>query len=236
MKINTAMLFAAGLGTRLKPFTDHHPKALAKVNGVPLLGHNLNYLKHYGIERVIVNVHHFGNQIVDYIQKNNFELEIIISDETNEVLETGGGLVKAKNLLGNNPFVVMNVDILTNLNLTNLMDYYISNQPIALLAITDRQSSRKLFFDKNNQLKGWKNFSNEEVIGQIDGYNAFAFSGIHIIDPKIFDFIEERGKFSIMTTYLNLMKSQQIMGFNHSGDLLIDVGKPEAIIEAEKHF
>jgi NDP-sugar pyrophosphorylase family protein len=127
-KIKTAMLFAAGLGTRLKPFTDFHPKALALVNGQPLLGHDLKYLNKHGIEKVIINIHHFGNQIIDYIKNNNFGLEIIISDETNEVLETGGGLVKAKDLLGDSPFLVMNVDILTNLDLFKFIDFQISRR------------------------------------------------------------------------------------------------------------
>lgn len=234
--IKTAMLFAAGLGTRLKPFTNNHPKAMALVNGKPLLGHNLQYLKNNGIEKIIINIHHFGNQIFDYVKSNDFGLEIVISDETDEVLETGGGLVKAKELLGNQPFLVMNVDILTNLKLQAFFEDYLSLKPLAMLAVSKRSSSRQLFFDDNKQLMGWKNFTSNEIIGEVEGFKFFAFSGIHIIDPQIFSFIQEKGKFSIMTTYLNLMNNQRILGYEHSDDLLIDVGKPEAILEAEKFF
>jgi MurNAc alpha-1-phosphate uridylyltransferase len=235
--IKTAMLFAAGLGTRLKPFTDNHPKAMAIVNGLPLIGHNLKYLKKHGFEKVVINIHHFGYQIVDYVKNNDFGLKIIISDEIDKVLETGGGLVKAKELLDNQPFLVMNVDILTDLDLKPFINSFFNKKPLVLLAVSDRKSSRKLFFNYNeNQLVGWKNFSNDDKIGQIENQQPFAFSGIHIIDPKIFDLIEEKGKFSIMTTYLNLMHNHQILGYDHTGDVLIDVGKPEAILEAEKYF
>jgi len=234
--IKTAMLFAAGLGTRLKPFTDFHPKALALVNNKTLLGHNLIYLKNHGIETIVINIHHFGNQIVDFIKSQDFGLEIIISDETNAVLETGGGLVKAKELLINNPFLVMNVDILTNLNLYQFFDFFQTNQPLAALAVSERKSSRQLYFDDQNQLKGWKNFVNNDYIGEINNNRALAFSGIHIINPDIFNYLPQSGKFSIMTSYLEIMNNHKVLGFNHSGDLLIDVGKPEAIIEAEKIF
>jgi N-acetyl-alpha-D-muramate 1-phosphate uridylyltransferase len=234
-KITTAMLFAAGLGSRLKPFTDHHPKALSLVNQKTLLQHNLEYLKKYGFEKVIVNVHHFASQIIDFIDKNNFGMEIIISDEQDEVLETGGGLVKAKKHLQDLPFLVMNVDILTDLDLQQLIDFYHQNQVLGVLAVSDRNSSRKLFFNQNNKLVGWKNFSNNETIGNTDDL-ALAFSGIHVLSPEIFDLIAETGKFSIMKTYMNLMEKHSFLGFNHSGGKLIDVGKPESIQEAELLF
>lgn len=231
------MLFAAGLGTRLKPFTDHHPKALAVVNGKPLLGHNLDYLKNYGIERVVINIHHFSSQIVNYLKHTHFDLDILISDETDEVLETGGGLVKAKDLLGSEPFLVMNVDILTHLDLSKFMAYYFEKEPLALLAVSDRKSSRKLYFDEKNQLKGWKNLASGEIIGSVNSDEKLvAFSGVHIIHPDIFDFLPKSGKFSIMTSYLELMTNHSILSYNHTGDFLIDVGKPEAILEAEKHY
>jgi N-acetyl-alpha-D-muramate 1-phosphate uridylyltransferase len=234
-KIKIGMLFAAGLGSRLKPFTDHHPKALAMVNQKPLLQHNLEYLKKYGIEKVVINVHHFATQIIDFVQKNDFGIEIIISDEQDEVLETGGGLLKAKKYLQDAPFLVMNVDILTDLNLFKLIDFYNQNQVLGVLAVSDRNSSRKLFLDQNHKLVGWKNFSNQETIGSTEGL-PLAFSGIHVLNPEIFNLISETGKFSIMTTYMNLMKNYSILGFNHSGGKLIDVGKPEAIKEAERLF
>ncbi len=232
------MLFAAGLGTRLKPFTDHHPKALAMVNGKPLLQRNIEYLKSFGIEEFVINVHHFTDQILDFLTKNeNFGVQIQISDESDEVLETGGGLVKAKDLLGNQPFLVMNVDILTDLNLSELMRFHWENQPLVTLAVSGRESSRKLLFEENNRLKGWKNLnSGEEIIASENILNELAFSGIHIIDPIIFEKMPTSGKFSIMTTYMELMKTEKILGFDHSGGVLVDVGRQESVLEAEKFF
>lgn len=236
--ISRAMLFAAGLGTRLKPFTDSHPKALALVNGKSLLERNIVYLKSFGINEFVINVHHFADQIVDFLQsKNNFDVSIQISDESDEVLETGGGLVKAKELLGDAPFLVMNVDILTNLNISELMKFHLENQPLVTLAVSDRESSRKLLFEKNNRLKGWKSFkTGEKIIASENPLEELAFSGIHIIDPKIFDKMQSSGKFSIMTTYMELMKSEPILGYDHTGGILVDVGRPESVLKAERFF
>ena len=233
-----AILFAAGLGTRLKPFTDNHPKALAKVNGKTLLERNIEYLKSYGISEFVINVHHFADQIVDFLEKNeNFGVNIEISDESDEVLETGGGLVKAKELLGDKPFLVMNVDILTDLNISKLIEFHLENQPLVTLGVSDRESSRKLLFEENNQLKGWKNLnSGEEIIASKNPLTEKAFSGIHIINPEIFEKMPTSGKFSIMTTYMEIMKTEKILGFDHSGGILVDVGRPESVLEAEKIF
>lgn len=233
-----AMIFAAGLGTRLKPFTDSHPKALALVNGKPLLQRNIEYLKAYGITDFVINVHHFADQIRAFLKENNnFEVNIQISDESEEVLETGGGLVKAKELLGDESFLVMNVDILTDLYLEDLIQFHYQHQPLVTLAVTDRDSSRKLLFEKNRHLKGWKNLnSGEEIIASSEELVERAFSGIHMINPRIFDFMPKEGKFSIMKTYMELMKEESILGFDHSGGILIDVGRPESVLEAEKQF
>ncbi|MBA5628513.1 nucleotidyltransferase family protein [Moheibacter lacus] len=236
--ITKAMLFAAGLGTRLKPFTDHHPKALAMVNGKPLLERNIEYLKEFGVNEFVINVHHFADQIKDFlVSKNNFGVEIHISDESDEVLETGGGLVKAKNLLGNEPFLVMNVDILTDLNIEEMIQFHLRNKPLVTMAVSDRNSSRKLLFEKDLELKGWRNLnSGESIIVSDNPLRELAFSGIHIIDPKLFKQMPESGKFSIMTTYMELMKEEKILGFDHSGGILIDVGRPESVLEAERIF
>lgn len=234
------MLFAAGLGTRLKPFTENHPKALAQVNGVTLLERNIKYLKSFGFEEFIINVHHFADQIESFLaEKNNFDIQISISDERAQLLETGGGLVHAKELLGDESFLVMNVDILTDLNIDDLIQFHYQFQPLVTLAVSDRESSRKLLFEKNYNLtlKGWKNLnSGESIINSQDELTEFAFSGIHIINPRIFEMMPENGKFSIMETYMQLMKSETILGFDHSGGNLIDVGKPQSIEEAEKIF
>jgi len=250
-----ALLFAAGLGTRLKPFTDLHPKALAIVNGKPLLQRNIEYLQSFGIKEFVINIHHFGNQIIDFLAlNNNFNSIIHISDEIDEVLETGGGLMKAKNFLEDSDFLVMNTDILTQLNLTKMIDFHYKNKPLVTLAVSHRESTRKILFDKKNQLCGWINLQTGEEIRPISGLNVhdpknqvlgefppsgvrgLAFSGIHIINPNIFNLITETGKFSIMKSYMRLMETENILGFDHTGVVLIDVGKPEAIIKAEEIF
>jgi NDP-sugar pyrophosphorylase family protein len=241
-QLSTAMLFAAGLGTRLKPFTNEHPKALAQVNGKTLLQHNIQYLQSYGINRVVVNVHHFANQIIDIVNENNgWGSEIIISDETAQVLETGGGLVKAIPLFGDaENIVVMNVDILTNLNITNMFQQHLQYGALATLAVSNRTSSRYFIFNKNSRLCGWMNTKTNEIKGleMLDEtiHHQMAFSGFHIINKKIFSLIKQEGKFSMVDVYLDLMNTQKIMAFNHSGDKFVDVGKPESIDIAEKLF
>lgn len=234
-----AMIFAAGLGTRLKPFTESHPKALALVNGKPLLQRNIEYLRAAGINEIVINVHHFADQIIEFLEENNyFGIEITISDETDQVLETGGGLVKAKANFDED-FLVMNVDILTDLDLTELIKSHQKNNALATLAVSNRNSSRKLYFNEQNELKGWRNLKTAEeikAVNSLDNLRNLAFSGIHVIHPNLFNKITEKGKFSIMKVYMDLMKTESILGFDHSGGILIDVGRPESVIEAEQYF
>ncbi len=235
-----AMIFAAGLGTRFKPWTDHHPKALAIINGKSLLQRNIEYLQQYGIDQVVVNVHHFAEQLITTIQQNNgWGSTVTISDESDEVLETGGGLLKAAPLLeGDGPFIVMNADILTDLDLAAMKTAHNKYRPLATLATTNRSTSRYFLFDENDRLCGWRNVQtgNEKIA--INGTQQLpaAFSGIHIIDPAIFDVITQRGKFSMVDVYLSLAPAYIIRRFDHSGGKLIDVGKPEAIDKAEQLF
>ena len=235
-----AMLLAAGLGTRLKPFTDKHPKALALVNGKTLLQRNLEYLKLYDIHDVIINVHHFAEQIIQFLESNQyFGMNITISDETDEVLETGGGIKKAAWFFNDHlPFLVMNVDILTTLNLKEFISHHQIQNPIATLAVSNRESSRCFLFDKNKNLCGWKNKKTNEIkiSRKLDSYLEKSFSGIHIIHPELFQYMNMEGKFSIADTYLNVAKEKDIKYFDHSDSILIDVGKPDSIIEAEKKF
>lgn len=234
------MILAAGLGTRLKPFTDKHPKALALVNGKTLLQRNIEYLKAYGVNEVVVNVHHFADQIIEHIHSNHqFGITIHISDETDVVLETGGGLQKAAPLLeGEDPFVLMNVDILTKLNINEMWQQHMTQKPIATLAVSDRVSSRCFLFNEDMQLCGWKNRNTEEVkmAREANHPKEFAFSGLHIISPQIFSLIKQVGKFSMVDVYLDLARQHTIQAYDHSGIYLLDVGKPESIAEAEKHF
>lgn len=238
--VNTAMIFAAGLGTRLKPWTDHHPKALAIVNGKSLLQRNVEYLKTFGINKIVINVHHFADQIIDVIKlNNNWGVDIAISDETNEVLETGGGLKKAAPLLaGENNFLVMNCDILTDLDLAAMYVLHNKQQNLATLAVTERATSRYFLFNRQMRLCGWRNKkTGEEKISLADNQlQEKAFSGVHIINRQLFSVMQQQGKFSMVDVYLSLCKGYAIQGYDHTGGKLIDVGKPESIAEAEKMF
>jgi N-acetyl-alpha-D-muramate 1-phosphate uridylyltransferase len=204
------------------------------------LQRNIEYLQQFNIFDVVVNVHHFANQIVDAIEANKgWGSRISISDETDFVLETGGGLLKAKPLLeGFDDFVVMNCDILTNLNLNKIIEQHAHNQSISTLAVATRTTSRYLLFNENNKLIGWQNIKTNEIKlpGGEGPFTPLAFSGIHAISNKIFDVIQFSGKFSMIDLYLDLCPTQHIMAYNHSNDLVLDVGKPEAVIEAEKIF
>ena len=233
------MIFAAGMGTRLKPFTDNHPKALAQVNGVPLLERNIKYLQSYGINDFVINIHHFGGQILAFLAENdNFGANIEISNESDELLETGGGLLFAKRFLENEKnFLIMNVDILTDLNITNFINIHELKGGMVTLAVSDRESTRKLMFNDKMYLKGWKNLitNKKTVVGGIFKLRELAFSGVHCVNSEIFTKITRTGKFSIMDEYLDLMKEDIIIGYQHTANL-IDVGKPESVAEAEKLF
>ncbi len=235
-----AIIFSAGLGTRFKPWTDKHPKALAVVNGKSLLQRNIEYLQEYGIKDVVVNIHHFPEQIIAAVKENKgWGSNVMISDESDEVLETGGGLVKARKLLdGDKPFISLNVDILTNLDLYKLMAFHQQHKPLVTFGVTNRKSSRVLLFDEDNRLCGWKNLSTGETKISIDkpGLKEMAYSCVVIYEPEIFSLIKQQGKFSIMDTYLDLAADHVILGYDHSGDNLVDVGKPESVAVAEKLF
>jgi NDP-sugar pyrophosphorylase family protein len=240
MNISKAMIFSAGLGTRFKPWTDTHPKALALVNSKSLLQRNIEYLQQYGIKDVVVNIHHFPQQIIDAISQNSgWGSNVIISDESDEVLETGGGLMKARHLLDNGkPFISLNVDILTDLDLYKLIAFHLQHKPLATFGVTDRKSSRVLLLDEENRLCGWKNLQTGEEKMSIKKPNLSqkAYSCVVVYQPEIFSLIKQRGKFSIMESYLDLAAAHVILGYDHSGDKLVDVGKPESVAIAEKLF
>jgi MurNAc alpha-1-phosphate uridylyltransferase len=233
------MILAAGLGTRFKPWTDTHPKALAVINGKSLLQRNIEYLQRYGIREVVVNVHHFADQIIDTLEANKgWGSRIMISDETAAVLETGGGLNKARPWLGSDPFVLMNVDILTDMDLGAMIGSHSEHRPLATLAVTNRTTSRYFLFDDQDRLCGWRNVQTEQerMARPAAGLAAKAFSGIHVINPAIFDLIRFQGKFSMVDLYLDLAAAQVIRGYDHSYSKLIDVGKPEAAEKAARLF
>ncbi len=230
------MLFAAGLGTRLKPFTDHSPKALVEVNDKTLLEHNIRYLQRFGIFEVIVNVHHFASQIEDTIREHDgFGSEITISDERDEVLETGGGLKKAAHFFtGQQSFVVMNVDVLTNLDLAKMIAAHTGTGVMATLAVMKRDSSRGFLFDENMQLCGWvnNNTGQQRIARPGAPLSPLAFSGIQVLSQSVLHDIPFEGKFSLVEEYLYLAKDKPVRGYDHTGNLFIDVGKPESIEQA----
>jgi NDP-sugar pyrophosphorylase family protein len=246
-----AMILAAGLGTRLKPFTNSHPKALAMVNGKSLLQRNIEYLQQYGIKEVVVNVHHFADQIIDAVNKNDaWGSTVYISDESSEVLETGGGVLFAKSFFEKEAaWLVMNADILTNLDLNKLIaaDKLLSagtENYIATLAVTNRASSRNLLFSTSGHLIGWKNNNTleEKWAIEIDKNKtaetiaAKAFSGIQIIHASFFKALHLAGKFSLIDAYLQMASANTIGFYDHSDGLLLDVGKPENIEKAATLF
>ena len=236
-----AMIFAAGKGTRLKPLTNNTPKALVKVNGTPMLELVIKKLIEAGVTEIIVNVHYLGNQIINFLKsKNNFGIRIEISDESEQLLDTGGGLLNASHFFNDNkPFIVHNTDVISNIDLKKTIDFHIKNNALATLAIRKRKSSRYFLFNQKMELCGWKNTkTSEEIISRKhDKLESFAFSGIHIISPDIFNLIEAHKKtFSIVDTYIELSKEKRILGYLHNQDTWFDIGKSENLQEAENYL
>ncbi len=240
MNIKKAIIFSAGLGTRFKPWTDKHPKALALVNGKSLLQRNIEYLQLYNINDVVVNVHHFPGQVINAIEKNKgWGSNIIISDESNEVLETGGGLLKARKLLeGDDPFISLNVDVLTDLDINKIKSFHARHKPLISFGVTERKTSRNILLDTNNRMCGWRNNTSgeEKIVIQKENLKPFAYSCVVMYQPEVFSLIKQQGKFSIMDTYLDLAAENLILGYDHTGDKWVDVGKPESVEVAEKMF
>ena len=238
-----AMIFAAGLGTRFKPWTDSHPKALALVNGRSLLQRNVEYLQQYGIRDIIVNVHHFSGQVIEAIRENNgWGSSIQIRDETDNLLETGGGLLHAKPLFNKGEtFLSCNADFLTDLNIDRLLERHRKEKALISFAVSNRTSSRNLLFDANDRLCGWQNTVTGKEIIAIPGVpvQPKAYSCVVAFEYDVFRLMEEKGfsgKFSIIDVYLALAPDHLIIGHDHSGHRLVDVGKPEAVAVAEALF
>jgi len=236
-----AMIFAAGLGTRLKPITDNLPKALVPIAGKPLLEHVILKLKTAGFDEIIINIHHFPDQIIDFMKaNNNFGIRIEVSDERDELLDTGGGIRKVAWFFDDGkPFLVHNVDILSNIDLVELYNQHISTNSLATLVVSQRDTFRYLLFDKNRRLNGWINEKTGETkpanLDQTQNYDKLAFSGIQILSPKVFELMEmSEKKFPIMDFYLSNAASQDINGFVPVDFKMLDVGKLDVLDEAEK--
>ena len=232
------MIFCAGLGTRLKPLTDTMPKALVPMAGKPLLQWQVEKLRDAGITDIIVNVHHFPDQIIDAIRTNNgWRCNIAISDERDALLDTGGGLKKALKLspITNNrsPLLACNVDILSNIDLRALIAEY-ERTHISQLVVSDRPTQRYLCFDADKRLTGWTNITTGEVKG-IDGQHL-AFSGLQILSPQVLTRLEDmpKDKFSLIDFYLSICEQEQLLAYVPNNYRLMDVGKIDQIAEAER--
>ena len=235
------MIFAAGLGTRLKPLTDNLPKALIPIAGKSLLEHVILKLKEAGFYEIIVNIHHFPDQIIDFLKaNNNFGIRIEVSDERDLLLDTGGGIRKASWFFDDGkPFLVHNVDILSNVDLKELYQQHVRSNSLATLVVSKRDTFRYLLFDDNLRLNGWINEKTGETkpegFTEPELYSKFAFSGIQILSPRVFGLMEQlEPKFPIMDFYLLIAASQTITGFVPDNYKMLDVGKLDVLDEAER--
>ncbi len=234
-----AMIFAAGLGTRLKPLTDHCPKALVKVGGSCLLERCILNLISFGVDEIVINIHYFGEQIIQFVEEKHFDVPVLISDERQQLLDTGGGLKHAQHFFaGNEPFFVHNVDIISNINLTELYNAHQQSRAIATLAVRDRQTSRYLLVNENNELCGRVNLkNNQETIVQnkfTENNKRLAFSGIQVVSPEIFRYMPATDVFSIVDLYLQLAEKKKVSTFQHQYGFWMDMGKIEDIALLEQ--
>ncbi len=232
-----AMILAAGLGTRLKPLTDHTPKVLLQAGPYTLLQFAILKLKSVGFSELIINIHHHGQAIIDYLAENrNFGCSITLSDEREALLDTGGGIKKAAWFFSDDqPFIVYNADIVTSLDLAHLYQHHCESPYMATLVVRSRKTSRYLLFDEFMHLKAWENTATgEKRMVQMNSLPLipYAFSGIHVISPKLFPLMENQERFSIIDTYLRIAAEHTIGGFVDESLLWADAGKPDSLAAA----
>jgi NDP-sugar pyrophosphorylase family protein len=233
-----AMILAAGLGTRLRPLTNDRPKALVEVAGRTLLEITIARLKSVGVSEVMINVHHFADMVIDYLKENHdFGMRVEISRE-DVLLDTGGGLKKAARFFletPEEPFFLHNVDVISNIDLLRMVEVHRDQRALATLAVQERETSRYLLFDEALQLSGRRlgREGTAEIVRSATRLDALAFSGIHVISPRLLSMMSEDGTFSIITTYLRLAgQREKILGFLADGYYWRDLGKPESIKQA----
>jgi len=235
-----AILFAAGLGTRIQEISKGKPKALVDFNNKTLLEIAIEFLSEKGVEEVIVNIHHQAELMRDYIYNHVFSIPVSISDESDLLLDTGGGLLKARSFFANETdFIAFNVDVLSNIDLQKMYKEHVSSEALATLAVRNRKTSRYLLFNAEDKMIGWENVNTQEKIIHSNGnYQQLAFSGIHILSTKIFDLLEQENKkvFSITKSYISLSKNNLIQAYIHDTDFWFDVGKPVSYQEASRYF
>ncbi len=243
-----AMILAAGLGTRLKTLTQDKPKALVELNGKPLLQHCIENLIANGFYHIVINVHHFGEQIIDFINQHQFDAVIQISDERDLLMDTGGGIVKATPLFKDSKAVLVhNVDIISDVNLGEMSQQFLASGDNAWLLTQDRETNRKLLFNTENQLIGWMNKSeerfkwvhNESALRRAQGpqpyYKEMAFSGLHFFRSDLFAEFEVKPQ-SVIDLYLNLAKTNRIVSKPIQPNYWFDLGKPEQLQAAENYL
>ena len=235
------MVFAAGRGTRLKDETSNKPKALVEVGGKPLLQHVIKKLVNEGISEIVVNVYHFSELVIQFLRENDFGLPIHISDETGKLLDTGGGLKKARVFFNDDsPIVVYNVDIISSLNLQLVLKDHLKTNALATVVVRSRKTQRYLKFDDEKRLVGWINKKTGEskvsIPDRFEEAVEMAFSGIHIIQPELFNLMPSEDKFSIIDLYLKLAGNHLIKGYFDDSDQWIDVGKPQQLEEVRRLF
>ena len=235
-----AMILAAGLGTRLRPLTDSIPKALVKINNKTLLEITINRIKEFGISEMIINIHHFADQIIQFLKENNyFDIQIEISREEN-LLDTGGGLKKAGWFFNDNePFLVHNVDVLSNVNINELLKFHKKNSTIATLATRTRKTSRYFLTDSHNTLCGWESvqLNEKKIVRQSPGnLSRVSFMGIHIISPLLLAYLPNEEKFSIVDAYLKIAENHVIKTMPCDTYRWLDLGKPEQLSQASAQF
>jgi NDP-sugar pyrophosphorylase family protein len=233
-----AMILAAGLGTRLRPLTNDRPKALVEIGGRTLLEITLARLRSVGVSEVVINVHHFADLLIEYLKANtNFGMRIVLSQE-DVLLDTGGGLKKAAAFFlesPDEPFLLHNVDVISNIDLPRMLKFHQTKRALATLAVQDRETSRYLLFDERLELCGRRlgKDATAELVRSPKELRAFAFSGIHVISPRLLTMMSEEGIFSIITTYLRLAGAgEKILGFSADGYYWRDLGKPENVRQA----
>jgi len=235
-----AMIFAAGIGTRLLPLTLTKPKALVEVAGKTLLQRSIEHLVLHGINEVVVNVHHFSHLVKEYLEANkNFGITIHISDESDLLLDTGGGLKKASRFFtSNEPFVAINSDVVSNINITEMVAIHNKSNALATLAVRKRESNRNFLFNPNFELCGWQNVKEKkEILLQTGGLlNPLAFSGIQIVSPQLFSYFPPESVFSLVQLYLEAAKKEKILGYPHNADFWFDAGSIDKINQIEQFF
>lgn len=232
-----AMILAAGKGSRLRPLTDNRPKALVEIAGQTLLDRNIRKMISFGIKHIVINTHYLGEQIHDYVKQQNYNADIYFSDEIESLLDTGGGLLAAEKYFTKTaPILLHNVDIISNIDFKNGENELKKQNALSLICVSERKSSRHLLFDETHNLCGRDNENNNTstVIENRSPKYKYAFSGIHFIDPQIFNYFTMNGSFSIIDQYLEITKRQQILPYLHEASTWFDVGKIEEISEIEK--